>query len=226
MNPYDIPVTDHDIVAFDEFKNARIKIKPMYCELGFSPHATVWGRMAVLRRLLLLLDLIPSHYGLLIWDVYRSRETQRKLFEWMRGQVRMRSPLLNDDENYNETLKYMSAPSNVGDAYCPPHLSGGAIDLTLFDVDSGLALDMGTVFDDCSALASRDFYNTKTDLSVLELGIQHRRNLLRNAMESVGFTSYAHEWWHFDIGNLFWGRELNVSPVFGPLFGDEEWPVV
>ena len=225
-NKYNITMSDHDVVSFSDIKNPRIKIRPMYFELGFSACQVVFGREAVLRRLLMVLSLIPENYGFIVWDVYRPREVQGRLFEWMRKEVKQKKPFLNDAENYNETLKYMSAPSKVGDEYCPPHLSGGAVDLTFFDVDSGLEMDMGTPFDDCTDQAGRDFFNSRQNLSEQELIIKKRRNLLRNTMEDVGFTSYLHEWWHFDIGDTFWGRELVVNPVFGPLFGDEEWPVM
>ena len=213
-------------MSFNEIKNTRIKIRPMYFELGFSPYPAIFGRVAVFRRLLIILSLIPENYGLLVWDVYRPREVQGSLFEWMSNEIKKKKPLLSHNENYNETLKYMSAPSKVGDKYCPPHLSGGAIDLTFFDTDSGLELDMGTLFDDCTDAAGRDFFNKKEDLSESEIIIKQRRNLLRNSMEKVGFTSYLHEWWHFDIGDTFWGRELELDPIFGPLFGDEEWPIM
>ena len=223
-NRYNIPISDHDVVSFCNLNNPRIKIKPMYFELGFSKESVIWGRFAVLRRLRNVLKLIPENYGFIVWDVYRTREVQGRLFEWMRNEIKKRSPLLSDTENYNETLKYMSAPSKVGDDYCPPHLSGGAIDLTFFDINSGLELDMGTVFDDCTNRASRDFFNEKQNLSDADTLIKTRRNLLRDSMEAVGFTSYLHEWWHFDIGNVFWGKELALKPVFGPLFGNAEVP--
>ena len=224
MGKYNIPISDHGVVNFCEIENERIRVQPMYFELGFSTSPEVLGREAVLRRLLRVLPHLPNNYGLLVWDIYRPREVQGKLFEWMRNEVKKRSPSLSDADNYTESVKYMSAPSKIGDKYCPPHLSGGAIDLTLFEVDSGLKLDMGTVFDDCSEMAGRDYFNKKPNLFGEEVLIQQRRNLLRKLMEDVGFTSYCYEWWHFDIGNIFWGKELELDPVFGPLFGDAEWP--
>ena len=223
-NKYFIPQSDYDAVLFSNINNSRIKLKPMYFELGFSPSPAIWARVAVLRRLVSVLQHLPANYGLLIWDVYRTRAVQGQLFEWMRIEIKKRSPLLSDTENYNETLKYMSAPSSIGDDYCPPHLSGGAIDLTFFDINSGLELDMGTAFDDCSNLANRDFFNDKQELTESEIALKNRRHLLKNAMEKAGFTSYLHEWWHFDIGTVFWAKQLGLKPIFGPLFGDDEWP--
>jgi D-alanyl-D-alanine dipeptidase len=170
------------------------------------------------------LEFVPTQYGLLIWDVYRPRAVQEKLFNWMRAEVKKKYPNLTDEENYLESKKYAAPSSKIKDAHCPPHLSGGSIDLTLYDLKTDKEADMGTVFDDCTTRAHRDFFETKNDLSKEEVLIKASRNLLRSAMEKVGFTSYQYEWWHFDIGNILWSDITGNPAVFGPLFGDEEWP--
>ncbi|MGQ3891252.1 M15 family metallopeptidase [Legionella sp. CNM-4043-24] len=215
---------DFKAVLFENGQNPRIKVEPMYFKSGFSPCAQVFGRKAVLTRLLKALAFLPDHYGFLVWDVYRSRRVQANLFNWMRVEVQNRYPHLSDTENYAETQKYMSAPSRVGEDYCPPHLSGGAIDLTLYDTRTDTGLEMGTVFDDCTERAHSDYFDTKAALLPEELRIREARQILRAAMENVGFTAYQYEWWHFDTGNIFWSRKLNRPAVFGPLFGDLEWP--
>jgi D-alanyl-D-alanine dipeptidase len=43
-------------------------------------------------------------------------------------------------------------------------------------------------------------------------------------MEKTGFTSYEYEWWHYDFGNIFWEKATGQPAIFGPLFGDLEWP--
>ena len=106
----------------------------------------------------------------------------------------------------------------------PPHLSGGAVDLTLYEILGGKEVEMGTLFDDCTERAHSDYFNIKNQLSPIEEEIKEKRQLLREVMENVGFTSYQYEWWHYDIGNIFWSRIVNQSAVFGPLFGNEEWP--
>ncbi len=42
-------------------------------------------------------------------------------------------------------------------------------------------------------------------------------------MESAGFARYQYEWWHFDIGDIFWSRVTGKKALFGPLYGDNEW---
>jgi D-alanyl-D-alanine dipeptidase len=215
---------DFEVVEFQNNKHSRIKIEPMYFKLGFSPFPQIFGRNLVLNKLIQALHFIPEHYGFLVWDVYRPREVQGKLFNWMREEIRRKYPHLTEEENYTQSQKYMSAPSQIGDAYCPPHLSGGAIDLTLYDITNNNELDMGTVFDDCSTKAHSNYFDLKIDLLPEEINIKKSRTILRTAMEKVGFTVYQYEWWHFDIGNIFWSHQVQKPPFFGPLFGDNEWP--
>lgn len=215
---------DYLAIVLDNHVHERLKIEPMYFNSGFSPDALVYGRKIILKRLLVALKDLPEELGFLIWDIYRPRAVQAKLFLWMREQIREKMPHLSDEENYLETQKYISKPSIVGDEYCPPHLSGGAIDLTLFDRKTELPLEMGTLFDDCTEVAHRDYFQHRENLTEQEQAISTRRQLLRSAMERVGFTSYQYEWWHFDIGNIFWSRAMQQPAVFGPLFDDKEWP--
>ena len=71
------------------------------------------------------------------------------------------------------------------------HNRGCAVDLTLYDLKSGLAVEMPSGYDEMSERAFPD-YKGGTE--------QQRRNreVLRKAMEAEGFTVYEHEWWHFD----------------------------
>ncbi|MDP1602122.1 MAG: M15 family metallopeptidase [Legionella sp.] len=214
----------NDSVEFNNETHERIQVYPIYFKLGFGAVPTIFGRYLVLERLIKALDLLPPEYGLLIWDIYRPRSVQAKIFNWMREEIRKKFPQLTEQENFDKTKKYASLPSVIGDDYCPPHLSGGAIDLTLYETASGNELEMGTPFDDCTERAHRDFFNIKGTLSIEEEKIQYRRNLLCSTMEQVGFTSYQYEWWHFDIGNILWSKAVQQPAFFTPLFGDKEWP--
>ncbi|CDZ78203.1 D-alanyl-D-alanine dipeptidase [Legionella massiliensis] len=224
MIQYNFSNDDYEIVKFTNQIDPRLHVRPMYFELGFSPETTIYGRTAVLKGLMKALALIPQEYGLLIWDVYRPRAVQAALFNWMHKEIQIKYPHLTEAELFEETKKYVALPAEIGNDYCSPHLSGGAIDLTLCEADSGRELDMGTPFDDCSERAHLGYFSQKSHLSPAEKEIKKRRELLRSTMESVGFTSYQYEWWHFDIGNFFWSQKLGCAEAFGPLFGDKEWP--
>ena len=71
------------------------------------------------------------------------------------------------------------------------HNRGGAVDLTLWRLDTGKEADMGGAYDEMS----------KRSYVTYEEGPKEalkRRDLLRSAMEQEGFFVYPWEWWHFD----------------------------
>ena len=216
--------SDFNCIEFTNKIHPRLKVQSMYFELGFSASPKIYGRQAVLDRLITALALLPESDGFLVWDVYRPRSVQATLFNWMSEQIRKKAPHLSAAENYAETCKFAAPPSAIGEENCAPHLSGGAIDLTLFNLATGQALDMGTVFDDCSERAHRDYFDRLPTLTNHERDIQQARMVLRQAMEKSGFVSYEYEWWHFDIGDRLWAGMTGNAAEFGPLFGDAEWP--
>lgn len=203
----------------------RMVIRPQYFLNGFSREPRLFLQRKTCERLLAALEVLPEEYGFVVWDAYRSRECQGVMFEWMKDKVRVRNPALSEEEVCRISSKYMSPPTAVGDFHCPPHLSGGAVDLTLCDIAKGTELLMGTDFDDCSDLAHAMYYEGKEGLSDDDVCIRNNRRLLRNAMEDAGFTSYEYEWWHFDYGNCFWSRVTGKKEIFGPLFGDDDGPM-
>lgn len=71
------------------------------------------------------------------------------------------------------------------------HNRGCAVDLTLYDLRTGKAVEMPGVYDEMSPRSYPD-YPGGTALQ------RWRRELLRHAMEREGFTVYEAEWWHFD----------------------------
>lgn len=80
--------TDYVPIELNNQIHPRIKVCPKYYELGFSRVPYIYGRGAVVQRIMNVLEQLPAEYGLLIWDVYRPREVQRTLFDWMRDEVR------------------------------------------------------------------------------------------------------------------------------------------
>src|SRR3989338_2891203 len=76
--------SDFEAIEFSEMKHARIRVRPMYYELRFSNRQKVYGRRMIFDRILIALEHLPKEYGFQIWDVYRPRAVQGKLFEWMK----------------------------------------------------------------------------------------------------------------------------------------------
>jgi zinc D-Ala-D-Ala dipeptidase len=71
------------------------------------------------------------------------------------------------------------------------HNRGCAVDLTLYDLRTGQAVPMPSLYDEMSSRAYPD-YNWGPAES------RRLRDLLRRYMENEGFTVNPVEWWHFD----------------------------
>lgn len=112
----------------------------------------------------------PKGIGLKIWDGYRPRSVQY-LF-W--------------DIYPNAT--YIANPENGS-----KHNRGGAVDLTLVDLDTGIELRMPTAFDDFSEKASHSYNSLPSDILI-------NRALLKSVMSQVaGMVIYDAEWWHYEV---------------------------
>ncbi|KQV51873.1 M15 family metallopeptidase [Massilia sp. Root335] len=80
------------------------------------------------------------------------------------------------------------------------HSFGMAVDITILD-EQGRELDMGTGFDDMTALshpALEDRFVASGELTAVQVA---NRQLLRGAMFQAGFVGINTEWWHFDCGD-------------------------
>jgi D-alanyl-D-alanine dipeptidase len=109
-------------------------------------------------------------YGILIHDAYRPWYVT-KLF-W--------------DATPPDKHDYVADPAGGS-----RHNRGCAVDLTLYDLKTGKAVTMPSLYDEMSDRAHPDYAGG----SDAERG---RREVLRKAMEAEGFTVYRFEWWHFD----------------------------
>ena len=72
------------------------------------------------------------------------------------------------------------------------HSRGVAVDLTLIDRANGAALDMGTPFDDFTALS----HHARSDLSA---EVQRNRAILLGLMTAAGWNWNRYEWWHYQL---------------------------
>lgn len=72
------------------------------------------------------------------------------------------------------------------------HNRGCAVDLTLYDLKTGKAVEMPGRYDEFSTRSYADFVGGTS-------AQRARRAILRQAMEAEDFTVYPEEWWHFDF---------------------------
>lgn len=109
-------------------------------------------------------------YGVLIFDGYRPWSVT-KLF-W--------------DITPKQNKQFVADPRKGS-----KHNRGCAIDLSMFDLNTGLEVEMPGVYDEMTERSYPD-YKGGTDKQ------RAMRDLLRKHMEAEGFQVYDFEWWHFD----------------------------
>ncbi|MFO0280355.1 MAG: M15 family metallopeptidase, partial [Acidobacteriota bacterium] len=128
-------------------------------------------------------QLASSRVGLLIHDAYRPWRVTRMFW----------------DATPHHQRNFVANPAGGS-----RHNRGCAVDLSLYDLQSGQPLTMPSGFDEFSPRAYPDYPGG----SSLE---RFHRRLLRRAMEQQGFTVNDDEWWHFDYQD--WQRYpiLNLS---------------
>ncbi len=119
-------------------------------------------------------QLAARGYGLILFDCYRPRPAQWRLWE-----------IVPDP-------RYVADPRKGS-----MHNRGLAVDLTLFDLATGAPVDMGTPYDFFGPEAH-------TDYTALPEHVLAHRQTLAAAMQAAGFEGIRTEWWHFSLrGHAF-----------------------
>lgn len=193
---------DEPLVPVDAI-GPRVFDVPRYHRDGLAGALTRgWLRESVAERLGAVAAGLPLGMSLVVWDGYRPIATQAAIFGAYLEELRVSHPEWSTDALREAAARYVTPPSPSALAP-PPHLTGGAVDLTLGDAE-GRTLDLGTDFDAfVPEAAARAFEATPGTVRDL-------RRTLYWAMTAQGFTAFHEEWWHFDHGNQFWGLARGV----------------
>lgn len=216
----DVPLEPIDEPLVRLVSEGRLLVTSIYSQRGHREALTeVYVRLGVAERLRAASELLPPSLLLLVLDGWRPLELQASLHHAYATAL-SDSTGLHGDELMRVLRRFVTEPSD--DPHCPsPHLTGGAVDLTLASSD-GIALDMGCEFDELSARSRTDYYEHLAR-AASHTEIRDRRRLLCGVMERSGFCNYPEEWWHFDLGNQFWGLLRGQIAYYGkiaPAVGD------
>lgn len=162
----------------------------------------------------------PFGLQLHILDAYRSLECQQALWNYFWDLAGRMLPKPTDEQRRTFAVRYCSDPRPFDPARTetwPPHLTGGAVDLTLKRRSTGELLFMGGIFDDASEVSHTDYFEVRSSsaagsgsaqpLNSSDREALRNRRILYHAMARFGFSNYAFEWWHFDWGNPFWAMD-------------------
>jgi D-alanyl-D-alanine dipeptidase len=122
-------------------------------------------------------------YGLLVYDAYRPWWVTKVFWEATPEELR----------------EFVADPARGS-----RHNRGAAVDVTLYDLETGEAVEMPSLYDEFSERAYPDYAGGTAEQ-------RERRDLLRGLMEAEGFTVYETEWWHFDHADWEQYPVLNLT---------------
>ncbi len=131
-------------------------------------------------------DLASSGYGLLIPDGYRPWAITKLFWDMTSGFQR----------------EFVANPATGS-----KHNRGCAVDLTIYDLATGQAVEMPGGYDEMTPRSYPDYPGGTSEQRA-------RRDLLRKAMESHDFTVEPNEWWHFNY------RDWKEYPILDIPFSD------
>lgn len=127
-------------------------------------------------------ELSEKGLGFKMFDCYRPQSAQYKLWKKMPDR------------------RYVAPPSRGS-----MHSRGGALDLTLINLQTQEQLEMGTHYD----YFGKEAYWVNQDLPQEVLD---NRQLMRSTLEKHGFKTVTTEWWHFNYRRAWFS------------LSDKQWP--
>ena len=186
-----------------------------------TPATTGWGLPGAAARVLgargrrrapgsVAAGALPDGLTLVVWDGYRPIETQAALFDGYLDELALVHPDVagRRARGRRRPLRRPARPRRAGAP--PPHLTGGAVDLTLGRRRRPAARPRHR---------SRRRSSPGPDPRALEREDHAGRGSF--AARSTGrwrgraSRAYAEEWWHFDHGDQFWGLVRADRPLRG-----------
>lgn len=150
-------------------------------------------REGVFERLCAAGACLPKEWKLVLKAGFRPYEVQVEVLHSFINESRARHFDWSDEQHIAQARMFVADPTVV----CPPHVTGGAVDVDVRDRKTDEYIDMG-----CPP-------NTDSEISFLHndalTAAQYKNRMtLLNAMLSAGFAPNPHEWWHYQYGETYW----------------------
>lgn len=156
-----------------------------------------------------------QHQGLklFLYDAWRPRALQAHMHDvWVPAELRRRHPDWSAEAIATEVGRYWAAPSES--ALRPaPHATGGAVDITIV-WDDGAPLWLGSLFDDATALANTDHFETLDEIAFSHEEARANRRMLYWLMIEGGFANHPDEWWHYSFGDQMWAANTGRAAAY------------
>lgn len=180
--------------------SGALRVHPVYSWFGFEHMPKdVQVRSGILDRLIRASRDLPEDFEIVIIDAHRTRAFQAELLTYYQAY---------SDHSLTEA-GYVSDP--YSQTQVPPHVTGGAVDLTLGW--RGAVLGLGTDFDLFSYLAAPAALEHEVPGKARDL-----RRLLASVLYQQGMVPIDTEWWHWSYGDQFWaGTTGSGTAIYGEI---------
>ena len=159
-----------------------------------NPNFMTGVRHTVYEKLCEAQSHLPKDIKIVLKAGFRPIQIQHNLFLKLYKAFELKFPTYNKDEIRKLTLEYVSDPTTS----IPPHSTGAAVDITLFNDIDNVELDMGTPVN-FPGEESWTFNNR----NLTQLQIKNRK-LITDTMLKANFANLASEWWHYSYGDQRW----------------------
>jgi zinc D-Ala-D-Ala dipeptidase len=182
-----------------------------------SPFFVRQGVLAALEQAQFLLQAQYPHWKIFIFDAYRPVAVQKFMVDFTFAEVLQTRGLERSQLSDSGTAAILEevyqlwAPPILDLKTPPPHSTGAAVDITLFDTQTQETVFMGSPIDEFSPRSHPDYFgNLAQDADAEEgdhvsAGLAHtHRQLLSQMMHQAGFQRHPGEWWHFSLGDQMW----------------------
>ena len=193
------------LVSTSELKRAGFTVEPFWdtpgdiegsCYLPYiaqHPSFELSVRQTVFEMLREAQRLLPSEWQIVLKAGYRPFDVQVSVLEIFMDESRKRFTDWTEAQHLTHARTFVADPTIV----CPPHVTGGAVDLDIQNQVTGQRVDMG-----CPPNTDSEISFLHSDLLLPEQ-YKNRLTLLR-AMLGAGFAPNPNEWWHYQYGETYW----------------------
>lgn len=165
-------------------------------------------RQGVADRLDTAQSTLPQGVRLLMAEGYRSIPVQTRYYLEHLSQLQSQHPDWDDTKLARTTALHVAPPEAAA------HCTGGAIDLTLCDLD-GNELDLGTPLNATPEASDKRCFTLHPGVTGTA---KSNRVALIDALTGAGFVNYPPEWWHWSYGDRYWAFNASApAALYGPV---------
>ncbi|WP_299385790.1 M15 family metallopeptidase [uncultured Lacinutrix sp.] len=154
---------------------------------GYNANVAIMTKQTAAALKKVQTELVKQNLGIKIYDAYRPQRAVNHFVRW----AKVVNDTLMKQQFYPQVNKrnlfkagYIASKSR--------HSSGSTLDITIVDLKTGEALDMGSPY---------DFFGSESWVENKNLTKEQSKNRqkLQTVMLTNGFRNYPKEWWHFTL---------------------------